>query len=205
MHRPKYTLKTWYKSMITFSTFKNCVIRNTKDYGILLGSEDGYENFNLYVENCVFTNVGQCAINAQNGRVNISGFLDVYNFVSHKNFAEYSSLVESVLKDEAYSNFVYKDGQYPVANVAIAGPPTSFLEASSPNVNEVYFKNPVTGEYEANVDNATGQNYQKLTKTISLGFWLLKFDVTANLWLPPKNDRITPTSPVDLSVVYRQI
>jgi hypothetical protein len=29
--------------------------------------------------------------------------------------------------------------------------------------------------------------------------------VTANLWLPPKNDRITPTSPVDLSVVYRQI
>ena len=198
-------MKNIYAAPVTFSTFKNCVIRNTKDYGILLGSEDGYENFNLYVENCVFTNVGQCAINAQNGRVNISGFLDVYNFVSHKNFAEYSSLVESVLKDEAYSNFVYKDGQYPVANVAIAGPPTSFLEASSPNVNEIYFKNPMTGEYEANVDNATGQNYQKLTKTISLGFWILKFDVTANLWLPPKNDRITPTSPVDLSVVYRQI
>ena len=114
-------------------------------------------------------------------------------------------MVESVLKDEEYSNFVYKDGQYPVANVAIAGPPTSFSEASSPNVNEIYFKNPMTGEYEANVDNATGQNYQKLTKTISLGFWLLKFDVTVNLWLPPKNDRITPTSPVDLSVVYRQI
>ena len=186
-----------------FTSFRNCVIRNANKTGIHINKESEADNFILYVENCVFVNVGQCAINAQNGKIHIRGFFDVYNFVSHSSLGEYAAIAKELLESAEYSNYVYKDGSEPVANIAIAAAPTSFSSTSSPKVSEVYFLNPATGGYETNVDTCTGLNYTRITQSKTYDYILYKYTLTAHLWVPVKNNRITPTSPVDISRVYR--
>ena len=188
-----------------YAAYYNCVIRNANKYGISISSSSKFDNFALYIKNCVFYNVSQCAINAQNGKIYISGFFDVYNFVSYNSFPEYSSVIKSLMESAEYRDYVYYQDGMPYVCAAIAGPPTSFSTTSTPKVNEVYFMDPTTGTYVSNIDTCTGQNYNKLTKTMSFGFSIFKFNLTANLWVPKKSDRITPTSSVDLSVVYRKI
>ncbi|MBO7218530.1 MAG: Ig-like domain-containing protein [Clostridia bacterium] len=194
---------TYVGQNAAFTAFRNCVIRNANKTGIHISKESEADNFMLYVENCVFANVGQCAITAQNGNVYIRGFFDVYNFISYSGFGEYATIAKELLESPEYADFVYNDGAEPVANIAIAAPPTSYTSTSSPKVNNVYFLNPSTGAYETNVDTCTGQNYTRLTQSKTFNFVIYKYTLTAHLWAPRKNDRITPNSPVDISRVYR--
>ncbi len=198
------TLRT-YVSNVGPAYLNKSIIRNVKQCGILIGSEDQYNNVQLYVQDCVMYDVGQCAISAANGKVYIRGRFDVYNFVTSSEFGDYQSIIDKAYTDGTFDGFMQDRNGDLVANVAIAATPKLTGSAAAPKIDTIYFYDEESQQYLANLDSSTGLNYTKLTKTVTLGILIFKYDISLHVWLPPINNRITPTSNVDLSVVYRQV
>lgn len=158
---------------------KNCVVKHTTQYGMLICEE---ANQTVYIENMIFYDVGMCAVNFQNGTLNIKGFCDVYNFKKYTDFDwTYQSVLKSTYQDSSMTNYVDKSGGTSVgnwvANVAIV----IVKIAGTPKVNSINFWDETSKSYIADTDNCTGLSYNKIYKTT--GTFILKTHLY--LWTPP--------------------
>ena len=136
------------------------------------------EYIKLYkIEDCIIYDVAQCAADFQQGELYIKGFLDIYNFVTPKEYdSTYQSVIRDVFKSNEFANYVDKSGSEPMANVGIL----IIKLSSKPKVDTVYFWNPSTNQYEANIDNGTGHSYTKISKEQRI-LYVLK--VYIHMWL----------------------
>ena len=143
------------------------------------------------------SNLGQCAIAANNGKFYIKGRFDVYNFkTANEVSTDYATQIETAYNNNPQYSSTNSSGNK-VANVAIAAVPSGTL-STTPNVSDIYFWN--GSSYVANSATMNGITYNKMTVNITVA-WVVP--ATMHLWLPENNSRITPDSEVDVSVVYR--
>jgi len=166
------------KGYYTDLKFYRCIFRHTSKCGLQL---DGI-NRKQYVEDCIFYDVAQCAIDFQEGELYIKGFCDIYNFVTP---SEYDSKYQSVIKDafnsSEFSAYVDKSSGNSSTYQANVGICVASV-ASSPSVDTVYFWNESTQSYVANVDNLTGHKFTKISKTKTI---LFVVKVYLHMWLMP--------------------
>lgn len=151
----------------TEAVLRNCIIKHAGQCGLQIGSDTKGK---VYLENTIFADVAQAAVDYQGGSLYIKGFFDVYNFCTPGVFDNLGSLViKNAYKEDAFAEYVYK----PVgkendknvsewkANIAIAMIPSSGV--GSPDVSDVYFWN---GEEYAllgdGVESETGMGYKRL-------------------------------------------
>lgn len=145
----------------------NCIIKHASQCGLQIGKDT---KGNVYLENTIFADVAQAAVDYQSGSLYIKGFFDVYNFCTPGMFDGLgSTLIKNAYKDDDFAEFVYKpagkeDKKYVSewkANIAIAMIPSTGL--GSPNVSDVYFWNGV--EYQNlgdGIESETGMGYKRL-------------------------------------------
>lgn len=174
--------------------FYKCIFRHMSHCGLQL---DG-QNRKMYIEDCIIYDVAQCAVDFQQGELYIKGFLDIYNFVTPKEYdSTYQSVIRDVFKSNEFANYVDKSGSEPMANVGIL----IIKLSSKPKVDTVYFWNPSTNQYEANIDNGTGHSYTKISKEQRI-LYVLK--VYIHMWLTNINTTsIKPTDVPDITKIRR--
>lgn len=77
--------KIWTGSANSTTYFKNCIFENSKVCGIQMGT-DGGDTYKVYLENTLFYENGQLAIEQQAGKLYISGIFEIFNFASASEF-----------------------------------------------------------------------------------------------------------------------
>lgn len=152
---------------------KNCIVKHASQCGLQIGAETVG---NIYLENTIFYDVAQAAVDYGNGILHIKGIFDVYNFTSPNDYSGITdTLIKSAIKgayqSDEFSRFVYKGSSTNVnnwqANVAIAMLPQldGLSLATQPNQTDVYFWNDDVGDYvliSEGVENQTGLNYERV-------------------------------------------
>lgn len=124
--------------------FKNCIFENSLQSGIQMGKNDNGDNskYNLYLENTLFFENGQLAVEQQVGTVYIKGIFDIYNFAmpSEFNTGTLGTLVQSAIKS-AYNDYdsslIYTDdsgNKYANTGIGLIG-------TSVDTSKKVYFDN----------------------------------------------------------------
>jgi len=168
---PNDQVGTWYE----ITEFYRCIFRHFSHCGLQL---DGL-NRKQYVEDCMFYDVAQCAIDFQDGELYIKGDLKIYNYVTYKEYdTSYQSFIKKAFNSSEFANYVDKSGSETMANVGVC-----IADFKTPAVDTVYFWNPTTSAYVANSDNCTGYNYTKVTKTQNL----IITKIYLHMWLMPMN------------------
>lgn len=163
-------------------TFKNCIIKHAGQCGLQIGGETEGD---VYLENTIFADVAQAAVDYQAGSLYIKGVFDVYNFCTPSVFDGLgSTAIKNAYKKSEFAEYVYKPegkekdiyASYWKANIAIAMIPSGGI--GKPDVSDVYFWN---GErYELlgdGTENQTGLGYKRLSYNGTV--------TTAYLILPP--------------------
>ncbi len=186
-------------------TFYKCLFTNAAQCGLQMGrgenSTDGDQT--VLLEDCIFDDVGQCAVDYQCGNVQVKGRLDVYNFRTSDDYdLTYRSAIKNAFNSDEFKLYVDKTGSSTVANVGIVSF-RNILKNKDPK-SDVTFYN---GSEYVESDGTTGHNYKMvkgttgtLIKTHMTNMWLAEiYDSNGNI-LP---DAITQTSQVDYSILYR--
>lgn len=149
-------------------TFKNCIIKHAGQCGLQIGKETEGD---VYLENIIFADVAQAAVDYQAGGLYVKGILDVYNFCTPSVFDGLgSTVIKNAYKDSAFAEYVYKpegkeNDKYASswkANIAIAMIPSNGV--GKPDVSDVYFWN--GNEYALigdGTENQTGLGYKRLS------------------------------------------
>lgn len=189
----------WIDQQLVTIYYYKCLFTKTNKCGIQLGKNDKTNgDVTVFFEDCVFNNVGPCAVDFQQGTIYIKGKFEVYNFKTAADFSGLQSLaISAAFRSNEFKQYVDKTGT-PVANVGIV----SYSALGTPK-SEVYFYNEATGGYEQ-TDNITGRNLLRVPgKTLGkhvLNLWLEKiYDTNGN----PIDGVITKTSQVDYTILYR--
>lgn len=149
-------------------TFKNCIIKHAGQCGLQIGGETEGD---IYLENMIFADVAQAAVDYQAGGLYVKGILDVYNFCTPSAFDGLgSTVIKNAYKKSEFSDYVYKPegkenklyASYWKANIAIAMIPSNGV--GKPDVSDVYFWN--GNEYALlgdGTENQTGLGYKRLS------------------------------------------
>lgn len=174
-------------------TIKNTIFQDATHCGLQIGEET---EGSVYLENTIFEDVGQSAVEFQNGRLYIKGVFDVYNFRAASEFESGSwgvnvgSAIEDAYASTAFADYVTTNTSGDkVANVAVLMPPDKL----KPNSTKVYFYNESISDYallSSSTDTTTGLAY----KQISYSKTIAAVSYTICLVLPPINDTIGPNS-----------
>ena len=154
----------------------------------------------IYLEDCMFHDVGQCAADFQEGTLYVKGFLDIYNYVTYKVYkSTYQSTIKEVFNSSEFADYVDKSGSEAMANVGVL----IVSLGSAPAVDTVYFWDEQRGEYVANTDNCTGYNYNKVSKNKTV---LLVLKVYIHMWLMNVNSStsIKPGDAPQMAKLYRK-
>lgn len=154
-------------------TFKNCLFKHASQVGLQIGGESVGST---YLENTIFYDVAQAAVDYQNGSLYVKGIFDVYNFTSPSDYSGLSAIATKSVFEEAYQSteferFIYKGGSTKVddwqANVAIVMLPIDGSSlTTAPKVSDVWFWNEESQAYvkiSAGVENETGLNYERVS------------------------------------------
>lgn len=187
-------------------TFYKCLFTCASQCGIQMGrgenSTDGDQT--VLLEDCIFDDVGQCAVDYQCGNIQVKGKLDVYNFRTADDYdSTYKTAIKNAFNSDEFKLYVDKTGSSTVANVGIVSF-RNLLKIKDPK-SDVKFYN---GSEYVESDNITGHNYKMVKGTTKIVFttthmtnmWLSEiYDSSGNI-LP---NAITQTSQVDYSVLYR--
>lgn len=164
---------------------KNCIVKHAGQCGLQIGAE---AVGNIYLENTIFYDVAQAAVDYQNGILHVKGIFDVYNFTSPN---DYSGLTDTAIKSaikgafqsDEFSRFVYKGSSTNAnnwqANVAIAMLPQldGLSLTTQPNQTDVYFWNDDVGDWvliSEGVENQTGLNYERVSYDYQTGVFSKK-------------------------------
>lgn len=117
--------------------FKNCIFENCTTSGIQMG-RDGADTYSVYLENTLFYETGQLAIEQQAGKLYIKGIFEVYNFASSSEFdSTYRSVINSMF-NKFGSDKVYTDSSgTKYANTCIGLLPS--LTANISSDDKLYF------------------------------------------------------------------
>lgn len=160
--------KVWVGPVIgTTQTFKNCIFKHSGQCGLQIGGETEGD---VYLENTIFADVAQAAVDYQAGGLYVKGFFDVYNFCTPGVFESLgSTVIKNAYKKSEFADYVYKpegkendkNADTWEANIAIAMISNSGL--GSPKVSDVYFWNgnayALLGD---ETENQTGLGYKRL-------------------------------------------
>lgn len=162
------TQKVW-SAVSSEILIKNCIIERCSQAGLQIGEENVG---NIYLENTIFSDVAQAAVDFQAGNLYIKGFFDVYNFKAANEFDfGYKQAIEKAFEDEAFQKFIYtKDDGTKYANISIFVTPDK-----EPNV---YFWNSNINEYvleEDSAEHGTGLRYEKVEASVSIFFYKIKY------------------------------
>lgn len=160
---------TFASSSTTSIIIKNSIFKDTKHCGLQIGDES---EGSVYLENTIFDDVGQAAVEFQGGRLYIKGVFDVYNFRSASEFDSSSwgvnvgSAIEDAYASTDFANYVTTNSNGDkVANIAIMMPPDTL----KPNTTKVYFYNGSSyALLSSSTDTTTGIGYKQISysKTI---------------------------------------
>lgn len=171
--------KVWTWSADGTVTVRNCLFKHASKVGLQIGAESiGI----TYLENTIFYDVAQAAIDYQSGKLYIKGIFDVYNFTSPDDFSvdisnlfsgsTAKTMIKKAYQSSEFERFVYKGNSSKVedwqANVAIVMLPQmdGLTLASEPKQSEVWFWNEDKQDFveiSAGVESETGLNYERVS------------------------------------------
>ena len=183
------------------TTLQNCIIKHMLEYAILISD---HADITLYLENVLFYDCGQAAINFQMGNIKIKGLFNVINFRSPAEFNTFgfTDVLKNAYSSSAFNEYVDKSAgnakDYKV-NLAIAATPKNLLGSPDSSASNVYFWDSSKNDYVANSDKCTGLGYNKLSYTNGK---ILK--TTIYLWTT-KLSALPVNATIDESVIYRQV
>ncbi len=159
------TQKVWVGSAVVI---KNCIIEHCSQTGLQIGEENVGD---IYLENTIFSDVAQAAVDFQAGNLYIKGFFDVYNFRAASDYGfGYKQAIESAYKDEAFQKFIYTNDGTKYANISIFVTPDKDPK--------VYFWNSNINKYvleEDSIEYGTGMQYEKVEASASFIFIEIKY------------------------------
>lgn len=141
---------------------KNCIIEHCSQTGLQIGSQNVG---GIYLENTIFSDVAQAAVDFQGGNLYIKGFFDVYNFTTASEFENLDRyIIKVAFGTKSLEKYITKNSEgEKCANVAV------FVSADA---ETVYFWDKFQSGYVANIDstenvngvcNGTGLGYEKVT------------------------------------------
>lgn len=152
---------------------KNCIIEHCSQSGLQIGHQNIGK---ILLENTIFSDVAQTAVDYLGGKLYIKGFFDVYNFKAAKDFSfGTEQVIKDAYNDEALQKYIVKKDGTKYANIAIAIiPEYKVYKFEDRSVDTVYFWDKSKNEYVANYDSAdnisgtcdgTGLGYESIHYT----------------------------------------
>lgn len=152
----------------TSITMKNSIFKHSAQCGLQIGTD---AKGSIYLENTIFADVAQAAVDYQSGDLYIKGIFDVYNFRTPSAFSIGKTTITKAFKESSFEKYVYKpEGKenkkyaddYWQANIAIAMLPPSLTNLKV-SVSDVYFWNGTEYTYLGDgTETETGLGYNKL-------------------------------------------